>query len=107
MHSRTVLQVFPKASRRPSDFQLKMPFGSRSLCITGNCEKSFINMELTAFATVSLGLTQIGGILAERSLLIWCAGSIRLTTGAVSGTTVVSVLGGAVVVVVLVIEDCT
>jgi hypothetical protein len=34
----TSSHCFPSASREPKDFQLKIPFTSRSVLVTGNCE---------------------------------------------------------------------
>src|SRR5208282_4877036 len=55
---------FPSARREPRDFQLMIPFTSRSVVVTGSCEKSCCNIKVIASESSASGEMHRGGLLA-------------------------------------------
>src|ERR1700723_110195 len=80
MQSLTVSHFRFNARRLPIDLQLIRPFTSRSLVITGSCEKSLLIIKVTPISSLSVGLTLIGFTLAAFRRLMRCDGATSLVS---------------------------
>ena len=86
MHSRTSRHSWPSDSLVAMDFQLMIPFTSRSFCMTGSCEKSFMSMSVVAPLREAFGSMEVGVRFAASISPIRTVGSIDSSEAAIPST---------------------